>query len=60
MKTVETIAGPFDRKRLNELKIVLVNNECFDDMTTVTFEGQPLLIRLGKYLVEYVEKQLDR
>ena len=56
-KTVNTICGPFDRKRLAALKDTI---EGQDDDTVLLFEGQELLVKFGKYLVEFVEVTLGQ
>jgi hypothetical protein len=56
-KPVQTIAGPFDRKRLDALKETLKDQ---DRDSTVMFEGQELLVSFCGYLVEYVESQLGQ
>lgn len=56
-KTVNTICGPFDRKRLKLLKDTI---EGQDDDTTLQFEGQELLVKFGRYLVEFVETTLGQ
>lgn len=56
-KPVHTIAGPFDRKRLEALKETIKDEE---RDSTVKFEGQDLLVSFGQYLAEYVEMQLGK
>ncbi|MDY6949858.1 MAG: hypothetical protein SXG53_29645 [Pseudomonadota bacterium] len=56
-KPVQTIAGPFDRKRLDALKETIKDQ---DRDSTVMFEGQPLLVGFGYYLAEYVEGELGK
>lgn len=56
-KPVNTIAGPFDRKRLDALKETIKDQ---DRDSTVMFEGQELLVSFGGYLAEYVEMELGK
>lgn len=56
-KPVNTIAGPFDRKRLDKLKETIEGQE---PESVVQFEGQELLVKFGKYLVEFVEVTLGQ
>ncbi|MBP53073.1 MAG: hypothetical protein CMG88_03710 [Marinobacter sp.] len=56
-KPVNTIAGPFDRKRLKALKEVIQDQ---DRDSTVMFEGQELLVSFGGYLAEFVEGELGK
>lgn len=56
-KPVQTIAGPFDRKRLDALKETIKGE---DKDSTVMFEGQELLVSFGGYLAEYVESELGK
>lgn len=56
-KPVSTIAGPFDRKRLDALKETIKDQ---DRDSTVMFEGQELLVSFGGYLAEYVEMELGK
>lgn len=56
-KPVQTIAGPFDRKRLEALQQVLVDQ---DRDSTVMFEGQQLLVSFGQYLAEFVDTTLGQ
>lgn len=53
-KPIGTIAGPFDRARLEQLKETL---EKADGAESTMFEGQELHCGFGKYLVEFVEGQ---
>lgn len=50
-KPVQTIAGPFDRKRLAALQEVIKDQ---DRDSVVQFEGNELLVSFGGYLAEYV------
>lgn len=56
-KPVNTIAGPFDRKRLNALKDVMRDQ---DRDSVVMFEGNELLVSFGQYLAEYVDGELGK
>lgn len=56
-KPIQTIAGPFDRKRLDALKETIENQ---DRDSTVMFEGQELLVSFGGYLAEFVEMELGK
>lgn len=56
-KTVNTICGPFDRERLKLLKQTIDGE---DDDTVLQFEGQELLVKFGRYLVEFVEVTLGQ
>lgn len=56
-KPVQTIAGPFDRKRLDALKETIKDQ---DRDSTVKFEGNDLLVSFGGYLAEYVELELGK
>jgi len=56
-KPIQTIAGPFDRKRLNALKATLKDQ---DRDSVVMFEGQEVLVSFGGYLVEFVEMELGK
>lgn len=56
-KPVNTIAGPFDRKRLAALKETIKDE---DRDSTVMFEGQQLLVSFGHYLAEFVEMELGK
>lgn len=56
-KPVQTVAGPFDRKRLAALKETI---EGEDRDSVVMFEGQELLVSFAGYLVEYVETELGK
>lgn len=59
-KTVSTIAGPFDRKRADDLKAT-IDKAKSDGMSrdeSVMWEGQELLISFGEYLHEYVDGRL--
>lgn len=56
-KPVNTIAGPFDRKRLKALQDVI---EGQDPDSVVTFEGNELLVKFGEYLAEFVEGELGK
>lgn len=56
-KPVNTIAGPFDRKRLDALKETIKDQ---DRDSTVMSEGQELLVSFGGYLAEYVEMELGK
>lgn len=56
-KPINTIAGPFDRKRLDALKETIKDQ---DRDSTVMFEGQELLVSFGVYLAEYVEMELGK
>lgn len=56
-KPVQTIAGPFDRKRLKALKDTI---EGQDRDSTVMFEGNELLVSFGGYLAEFVEGELGK
>lgn len=56
-KPVNTIAGQFDRKRLEALKATIKDQ---DRDSTVMFEGQELLVSFGGYLAEYVEMELGK
>lgn len=54
-KPIQTVAGPYDRKRLDALKETIKDQ---DRDSMVMFEGQELLVSFAGYLVEYVEGQL--
>lgn len=56
-KPVQTIAGAFDRKRLDALKETIKDQ---DRDSTIMFEGQELLVSFGGYLAEYVEMELGK
>lgn len=56
-KPIHTIAGPFDRKRLDLLKQTI---EGEDRDSVVRFEGQELHVGFGRYLAEYVEMALGK
>lgn len=56
-KPVQTIAGPFDRKRLAALKETI---EGQDRDTVLVFEGQEVLVSFAQYLIEYVETKLGQ
>lgn len=56
-KTVQTIAGPFDRKRYKSLCRLLADSEKegLDKDEIVMFEGQELLISFGQQLRNYLD-----
>jgi hypothetical protein len=56
-KPVNTVAGPFDRKRLEALEAVLKDQ---DRDSVVMFEGQELLVSFGNYLAEFVNLELGK
>lgn len=56
-KPVQTVAGPFDRKRLDALKETIKDQ---DRDSAVNFEGQELLVSFGEYLAEFVEIELGK
>lgn len=56
-KPVQTICGPFDRKRLDSLQETIKDQ---DRDSTVMFEGQELLVSFGQYLAEYVGMELGK
>lgn len=56
-KPIQTIAGPFDRKRLTALKEAIKDQ---DRDSVVMFEGNELLVSFGGYLAEYVETELGK
>lgn len=58
-KTVQTVAGPFDRKRMDALRETLAeaDREGRDKGEVIKFEGNDLLISFGTYLLEYVDSQ---
>lgn len=56
-KPIQTIAGPFDRKRLDALKETIKDQ---DRDSKVNFEGQELLVSFGQYLAEHVEIELGK
>lgn len=56
-KPVQTIAGAFDRKRLDALKETIKDQ---DRDSTVMFEGNEFLVSFGGYLAEYVEMELGK
>ena len=56
-KPVNTIAGPFDRKRLAALKEAIRDQ---DRDSVVMFEGNELLVSFGGYLAEFVEGELGK
>lgn len=56
-KPVQTIAGSFDRKRLESLLETIKDQ---DRDSTVMFEGQELLVSFGQYLAEYVDMELGK
>jgi hypothetical protein len=56
-KPVQTIAGAFDRKRLDALKETIKDQ---DRESVVMFEGNELLVSFGTYLAEYVETELGK
>jgi hypothetical protein len=56
-KPVQTIAGAFDRKRLDALKETLKDQ---DRDAVVMFEGNEYLVSYASYLVEYVETELGK
>jgi hypothetical protein len=60
--STNTIAGPFDRKRLKLLNETLKQADT-DGMSRdqfIKFEGQALLISFGRYLAEHVETELTK
>lgn len=56
-KPIQTIAGAFDRQRLDKLKETIKDQ---DRDSVVMFEGQELLVSFGAYLAEYVEMELGK
>lgn len=56
-KPVQTIAGPFDRARLDALKATIKGE---DRDSVVMFEGNELLVSFGGYLAEFVEMELGK
>lgn len=56
-KPIQTVAGPFDRKRLDALKETIKDQ---DRDLMVMFEGQELLVSFAGYLVEFVEIELGK
>ena len=56
-KTVNTIAGPFNRTRLGLLQETIKDHEKDD---VVMFEGNELLVSFGRYLAEFVEGELGK
>jgi len=56
-KPVQTVAGPFDRGRLDALKACIKDQ---DRDSTVMFEGSELLVSFGAYLAEFVEMSLGK
>lgn len=58
-KPVHTIAGAFDRNRYKALKETIKEaDKCgiSDDEITL-FEGQELVIKYGKYLLQYLDQK---
>jgi hypothetical protein len=57
-KTVQTIAGPFDRKRYRTLCLTLADAAKADmeDDEVVMFEGQEMLISFGKHLRNHLDR----
>ena len=58
-KTVETIAGPFTRKRMESLRATLeqAKAEGMERDQATMFEGNELLISFGQYLLEFLDGQ---
>ena len=56
-KPVNTIAGPFDRKRLEALEEVIKDQ---DKDSVVKFEAQDLHVGFGQYLAEFVNVELGK
>ena len=58
-KTIQTIAGPFDRKRMDMLRETLkeADREGRDKHEVIKFEGQDLQISFGTYLLEFLDSQ---
>lgn len=56
-KTVGTICGPFDRKRLESLKETVEAAES-DLLSETNWEGQSLDVKFGRYLIEFVETRM--
>lgn len=56
MTEVRTIFGGFDARRARLLRELLDHQS--DDGAVVDFEGHPLLVKFGRYLLEHVEHEL--
>ena len=58
-KTIDTVAGPFNRKRMEQLRETLdeADREGRDKSEVIKFEGNDLVISFGKYLLEFVDNQ---
>lgn len=54
-KSVQTIAGSFNRTRLSLLQQTIKDHDKED---VVMFEGNELLVSFGRYLAEFVEGEL--
>ncbi len=61
-KTVQTIAGPFDRKRMEALRETLAqaDGEMLGREEVIKFEGNDLVISFGKYLLEYLDGEFAK
>jgi hypothetical protein len=56
-KPIQTVAGAFDRNRLQALKDALKDQ---DRDSVVMFEGNELLVSYGGYLVEFIEGEFAK
>ncbi len=61
-KPVDTVAGPFDRRRTNSLRQTLLAAEAEgmhrDDI--INFEGQALLISFGQHMLDFIDLQFAK
>lgn len=56
-KPVQTIIGPVDRKRLDQIKEAIKDQ---DRDSVVKFEGQDLVVSFAIYLIEFVETKFGQ
>ena len=58
-KTIQTVAGPFNRKRMETLRQTLADakKEGRDRAEVINFEGNELLISFGEYLIQFLDMQ---
>ena len=54
---ISTIAGPFTRQRTEDLRKTLntATKELRGDEEVIKFEGNDLVIKFGKYLLEFLD-----
>lgn len=56
-KPVQTVNGPFDRKRLKSMKDAIKDQ---DRDTVVVWEGMELLVSYAEYMIEFVELEFGK